>query len=142
MKHLFPIQISDPCSTSRHDLLNDKRPRPPWLHVPSWIKIRISKHLMDQVPFFKVSWFHFLVKCPRNPFLEPLCIILCPSPLLIYQSQLFISRFSPIVFSDLGFHQYPQRLYIYLNRKHRLTTINQRVRFCPSRSTDRSSITL
>ena len=98
VKHFFPIQICDSCSTSRHDFLNDKRPRPPWLYLPSWIKSLISKHLKDQVSFLKVSCFHFLVKCPSNLFLVPLCMILCPSPLLIYQNQLFISCLNPILF--------------------------------------------
>ena len=34
--------------------------------------------------------------------------------------------------SDLNLYQYPQRLYFHLDKKHRLTTINQRVRRRPS----------
>ena len=60
-KHLFPIHICDSCSTSRHDLLNDKRIKPPWLHLSFRVKSLISKHLSDQVSFFKVSWFHFMI---------------------------------------------------------------------------------
>ena len=48
--------------------------------------------------FFEVSRFHFLVECFSNPFLVSLYMILCPSFLLIYQSQLFISCPSPILF--------------------------------------------
>ena len=104
-------------------------------------KSLIFKHLQDQVPFLKVSWFHFLVECSSNHFLVTLCMVLCHSSLLIHQNQLFISCLSLILFQDLSLYQYPQRLYLHLNRKHCLTTINQRVRCFPSQCLDRSSVT-
>ena len=95
-KHLFPIQICNSCSTSRHDILDNKRTRPSWLHLSSRIKSFISKHFWNQGPFFKVSRSHLLVECSSNPLLVSLYMVLCPSFLLIYQSQLLISLFHPI----------------------------------------------
>ena len=44
VKYLFPIQICNSCITSWHDLLDNKRNRPSWLHLSSQVKIFIFKH--------------------------------------------------------------------------------------------------
>ena len=49
-------------------------------------------------PFLKVCRFHFFVEHSSNPFLVSLCMVLCPSSLLIYQNQLLVSFLHLIFF--------------------------------------------
>ena len=61
VKHLFPIQICDSCSTSKHDLLNDKRPGPSRLLFPLGSKVSSLSTFTTNSPSLRFLGFTFLL---------------------------------------------------------------------------------